>query len=76
MSESDIKSMTLTSLDTKSANKAISSKAYSSSKSKNKDDSENEFIGDTFYDYKSRYIFSDFYHKEIDGIFTEHEPIM
>ena len=76
MSESDIKSMTLTSLDTKSVNKAISSKAYSSSKSKNKDDSENEFIGDTFYDYKSRYIFSDFYHKEIDGIFTEHEPIM
>ena len=76
MSESDIKSMTLTSLDTKSVNKAISSKAYSSSKSKNKDDSENEFIGDTFYDDKSRYIFSDFYHKEIDGIFTEHEPIM
>ena len=75
MNDSDNKSMTLTSLDNNSVNKAISDNAYSSSNSKKKDDSENELIGNTFYDDKSRYIFNDDYHKEIDGIFTEHEPI-
>lgn len=76
MNESDIKSMSLTGLDSNSINKAIEGNTYSSSNSKNKDDSENELLGETFYDDKCRYIFSDNYHKEIDGIFTEHQPII
>lgn len=43
--------------------------------SEQNDDSEKELRGDIFYDQNARYIFKDDYHKEIDGIFSEHKPI-
>lgn len=71
---SDNKSMTVTDIENLSLNK-YSSENYSSLTKSNKDDSDKELIGDTFYDQNSRYIFNDNYHKEIDGIFSEYKNI-
>ena len=71
---SDNKSMTVTDIENLSLNK-YSFENYSSLTKSNKDDSDKELIGDTFYDQNSRYIFNDNYHKEIDGIFYEHKNI-
>ena len=45
------------------------------SESKEFDDSEKEVRGERFYSENKRYIFTDIYSKEIDGVFTENNQI-
>ena len=72
---SDIKLMPLAKSEGVKSNKFQTTISSSSSRNKNKDDSEKELKGTTFFDQNNRYIFLDNYKKEIDGVYTQHHKM-
>ena len=72
---SDIKLMPLAKSEGVKSNKFETIISSSSSRNKDKDDSEKELNGTTFFDKNNRYIFLDNYKKEIDGIYAQHNKI-
>ena len=72
---SDSKLMSLAKLEGDKNNKFETIQSSSSSRNKDKDNSEKELKGTTFFDENSRYIFLDNYKKKIDGIYTQHNEI-
>ena len=72
---SDNNSMTISNTDNNILNLNNAENGSISTNSNQLDDSDKEVKGDIFYDNNKRYIFKDNYHKQIDGIFSEHNII-
>ena len=72
---SDSKLMSLAKSEGDKDNKFETIQSSSSSRNKDKDNSEKELKGTTFFEENSRYIFLDNYKKKIDGIYTQHNEI-
>ena len=72
---SDSKLMSLAKSEGDKNNKFETIQSSSSSRNKDKDNSEKELKGTTFFEENSRYIFLDNYKKKIDGIYTQHNEI-